>query len=77
MRSVEEIERAVDGLSDDEYVEFRHWFLERDWEDWDRQIRIDSDAGKLEFLVREGHRCSKSFGGERRSGLRLGLDRHP
>lgn len=53
MRNVEEIERAVDGLSDEEYVEFRHWFLERDWEDWDRQIRIDSDGGKLDFLVRE------------------------
>ena len=53
MRNVEEIERAVDGLSDEEYVEFRRWFLERDFEDWDRQIRIDSDGGKLDFLVRE------------------------
>jgi hypothetical protein len=53
VRNVEEIERAVDGLSDEEYVEFRRWFLERDFEDWDRQIRIDSDGGKLDFLVRE------------------------
>ena len=53
MRNVKEIERAVDRLSDAEYVEFRHWFLERDWEEWDHQIRVDSDAGKLDFLVRE------------------------
>ncbi len=53
MRNVKEIERAVNGLSEAEYVEFRHWFLERDWEEWDRQIRVDSDAGKLDFLIRE------------------------
>ena len=53
MKNVKEIERAVDGLSDAEYVEFRRWFLERDWEEWDRQIRVDSDTGKLDFLVRE------------------------
>lgn len=53
VKNVEEIERAVDGLSDEEYVEFRHWFLERDWEEWDRRIGVDSDTGKLDFLVRE------------------------
>lgn len=53
MRNLTEIERAVDRLSDAEYGEFRHWFLERDWEEWDRQIRVGSDSGKLDFLVRE------------------------
>jgi hypothetical protein len=53
MRRGEEIERAVDGLSKEEYVEFRQWFLERDWQQWDRQIRSDSDTGKLDFLIRE------------------------
>ena len=53
MRSVEEIERAVDALGKEEYVQFRQWFLERDWQQWDRQIRTDSDTGKLDFLVRE------------------------
>ena len=53
MRNVKEIERAVDGLSDAEYVEFRHWFLERDWKEWDHQIHVDTDAGKLDFLLRE------------------------
>jgi hypothetical protein len=55
MRNVEEIELAVDGLSKEEYVEFRQWFLERDWRQWDRKIRSDSDTGKLDFLIREAN----------------------
>jgi hypothetical protein len=26
----------------------------RDWERWDKEIESDSEAGKLDFLVREG-----------------------
>lgn len=61
VRNVKEIERAVDRLSEAEYVEFRHWFLERDWDEWDRQIRTDSDSGKLEFLVREAEEDGASL----------------
>jgi hypothetical protein len=43
----------VASLTADEYREFRRWFLERDWEQGDRQIEEDSRAGKLDFLVRE------------------------
>jgi len=53
MSKVEELERAVASLTAEEYREFRQWFLERDWEYWDRQIEEDSRAGKLDFLVRE------------------------
>jgi hypothetical protein len=53
MTKVEELERAVASLTAEEYREFRQWFLERDWEQWDRQIEEDSRAGKLDFLVRE------------------------
>ena len=53
--SLEDVKNSVARRfsSCEEYVEFRHWFLERDFEDWERQIRIDSDGGKLDFLVRE------------------------
>jgi hypothetical protein len=27
--------------------------LDIDWESWDKEIEADSDAGKLDFLVRE------------------------
>ncbi|TVR52184.1 MAG: hypothetical protein EA426_19200 [Spirochaetaceae bacterium] len=56
MRSVKEIERAVDSLSEEEYVEFRNWFLEHDWEEWDRKIGNDSDSGKLDFLIHEAEK---------------------
>jgi hypothetical protein len=53
MTKVEELERAVASLTAEEYREFRRWFLERDSEQWDRQIEEDSRAGKLDFLVKE------------------------
>jgi hypothetical protein len=53
MSRIEEIEKAVNSLSSDEYSKFRQWFFERDWSDWDRQLKSDDDAGKLDFLCRE------------------------
>jgi len=50
-----EVETAVEQLTREEYGEFRKWFLDRDWKAWDRQIEVDSAAGKLDFLVREAH----------------------
>jgi hypothetical protein len=59
MTKLEELERAVASLTAEEYREFRCWFLERDWEQWDRQIEEDSRAGKLDFLVREAFEAKK------------------
>jgi hypothetical protein len=53
MTTLEEIEKAVASLPTEEYRQFREWFLERDWADWDRQIEADSKSGKLDFLVKE------------------------
>ena len=53
MSKLREIEMAIDALPDEEYSEFRRWFLERDWAKWDRQIEADFTSGKLDFLVRE------------------------
>jgi len=53
MSKVEEIEAAIESLSEDEYVRIRKWFSEKDWEKWDRQIEADSESGKLDFLIRE------------------------
>ncbi len=53
MSKVEEIEAAIESLSEEEYVRLRKWFSEKDWEKWDRQIEADSEAGKLDFLFRE------------------------
>jgi hypothetical protein len=59
MTRLEELERAVASLTEEEYRQFRHWFLERDWERWDRQIEADSRTGKLDFLVRAALEAKK------------------
>jgi hypothetical protein len=53
MTKLREIELAIDSLPEEEYGEFRRWFLERDWAKWDRQIEADSASGKLDFLITE------------------------
>ncbi len=53
MTKVEELAKAVASLTAEEYREFRRWFLERDWEQWDREIEQDLRAGKLDFLIKE------------------------
>ena len=50
---IEEIENAVTSLPIEEYRQFRNWFLERDWVQWDKKIQADSESGKLDFLVKE------------------------
>lgn len=48
-----EIKAAIEALPEDEYVQLRKWFSDRDWERWDRQLELDSEAGKLDFLIKE------------------------
>ena len=50
MTNVQELERAVASLPEDEYGRFRRWFLEEDWKKWDRQVEADSASGRLDFL---------------------------
>jgi len=59
MTRLEELERAIASLPEEEYRVFRRWFLERDWETWDRQIEEDFAAGKLDFLGKEAHEAKK------------------
>ena len=53
MLKVDEIKKAIELLPEKDFVQLRHWFSEKDWQKWDRQINADSEAGKLGFLVRE------------------------
>ncbi|MBI5570487.1 MAG: hypothetical protein HY914_11120 [Desulfomonile tiedjei] len=53
MKTVEELEMAVDSLTQEEYSRFRQWFLDREWERWDRKIEEDAEAGRLDFLLQE------------------------
>jgi hypothetical protein len=40
----------VQQLSAEELRQFRDWFLEFEWEAWDRQIERDSKAGKQDNM---------------------------
>ena len=59
MTRIEELELAVAALPEGEYDQFRSWFLERDWEKWDRQIEADAKAGKLDFLIQEAFQAKR------------------
>jgi len=59
MTRLDELERAVADLPDQEYDQFRCWFLERDWEKWDGQIEADAKAGKLDFLIQEAFQAKR------------------
>ena len=53
MSKVEDIQAAVESLSEDEYRRFRTWFSEREWQKWDDRIQRDSELGRLDFLIDE------------------------
>jgi len=60
MTKIEELEKVVATLPEEEYSQFRKWFLDRDWERWDREIKEDSESGKLDFLVQEAIEAKKN-----------------
>jgi hypothetical protein len=53
MSKVDEIKDAIEALPQEDFTQLRQWFTERDWQKWDKQIETDSEAGKLDFLIRE------------------------
>jgi hypothetical protein len=57
MTKVESLEEEITKLSPVEFAELREWLLEKDWEQWDRQIERDADDGKLDALFDEAHRA--------------------
>jgi len=53
MTQLERIQAEIEALSHQDYVRLRKWFAEKDWEEWDKQIETDANAGRLDFLVEE------------------------
>ena len=63
MTKVEALEEEIAKLSATELAELRDWLLERDAEEWDRQIERDAASGKLDRLFEPAltdHRAGKS-----------------
>lgn len=53
MSKIDELKAEIEGLPSTEFAELYRWLSEKDWERWDKQIAADSQAGRLDFLVRE------------------------
>ena len=53
MAKVDEIKKAIEILPEEEFIKLRKWIAEKDWQKWDRKIIKDSNAGKLDFLIKE------------------------
>jgi hypothetical protein len=51
MSKLDQIEKSVASLSDDELKSFADWFDNLRWQRWDRQLEKDVRAGKLDSLI--------------------------
>lgn len=63
MSRVEILERDVKRLTPSELAAFRSWFIEFDAAEWDRQIEVDSETGKLDKLAKSAikeHKAGKT-----------------
>ena len=63
MTTVETIEKQIAKLDNASFSKLREWFLEFDQSRWDKQIEVDSNAGKLDFLINtalDEHKAGKT-----------------
>ena len=63
MTKLEAIEEQIEALSPEELAKLREWLLEREAEEWDREIERDAASGKLDKLFEKSladHRAGKS-----------------
>ena len=51
MGKIENLEKQIQELSNEEFARLRQWFAEYEAEKWDRQIGADVKAGKLDRLA--------------------------
>ncbi len=65
MLKLEQLLIEIESLPTEDLSRLRRWFSERDWERWDAQIELDSQSGKLDFLMDE------ALGEKRQGELRV------
>ena len=53
MSKIDELTADIERLPGEEVAELFRWLSEKEWENWDEEMRADSQAGSLDFLVRE------------------------
>ena len=59
MTNIAKIQEDILALSKTDYQQLRQWFNELEWDEWDRQIEKDSNAGNLDFLIAEAHEAEE------------------
>lgn len=53
MAHIKDLQTEIEALPDEEFVQLREWFAEKDAQRWDVQIENDAASGKLDFLLEE------------------------
>ena len=53
MSKIDQLKAEIEKLPTQEFGELYRWLSTKDWERWDNEIEADSQAGRLDFLVRE------------------------
>ena len=53
MSKIDELKADIERLPGEEVAELFRWLSEKEWENWDEEMRADSQEGRLDFLVRE------------------------
>ena len=56
MSKIDALKADIERLSSQELAELFRWLSEKEWESWDKEIEADSQAGRLDFLVREARK---------------------
>ena len=59
MTNIAKIQEEILALSETDYRQLKQWFNELEWNEWDRQIEEDSNAGKLDFLIDEAREAKE------------------
>jgi len=62
-RTIEDIEKAITQLPQDQLRQFRAWYEKFDADGWDKEIEKDVAAGKLDDLAQlaiSDHKAGKS-----------------
>jgi len=53
MSKIDELKADIERLPGEDIAELFRWLSEKEWENWDEEMKADSQAGRLDFLVRE------------------------
>ena len=61
MNTLVEIKTAIARLSDDETSALLSWLQERSEDDWDKQIKKDSEQGKLNKVIQRAKAQISTF----------------